>query len=192
MRNRLRHDRWLAFSLVAVCLWLTGCAAPLRSAPVPDLATLPASAPRTQHLVFEHDGERRQLLAVLRHDQSALRMALLSPQGQRLLTLEQDGNGARFLPGAAFEPPFSAQWLAERLAWSLWPVEELERAFADSRWAVQRHEGGHKIYYRKQLIATVTDTGTCHIVDDVQAGYRLYRTTVAPNATHDELPCPAQ
>lgn len=191
MISALRLDRCAGLSLLMACLWLSGCAAPFKPAPVPDLAALPASAPRTQHLIIEHDGERQQLLAVLRHDQSLLRMALLSPQGQRLLTLEQDGDGARFLPGAAFEPPFSAQWLAERLAWSLWPVEQLERAFADSRWAVQRQEGGHSIYYRKQLMATVTDSGSCHIVDDVQAGYRLYRTTVEPNATHNESPCPA-
>lgn len=183
--------RCWAVGLLAVCLLISGCAAPLRSAPVPELATLPASAPRTQHLVFERDGERHELLAVLRHDQKVLRMALLSPQGQRLLTLEQDADGARFLPGAVFEPPFSAQWLVERLSWSLWPAEQLERTFDGSRWAVQQTDQGHRIYYRQQLVAIITDTEGCHIVNDVQAGYRLYRTTVEPNASHDELPCPA-
>lgn len=192
MIGQLRVWRCRAISLLAVwLLMMSGCAAQLRSAPVPDLNTLPASAPRTQHLVFEHDGERHELLAVLRHDQRMLRMVLLSPQGQRLLTLEQDADSARFLPGAVFDPPFSAQWLAERLSWSLWPAEELERTFKGSRWAVQQTEQGHRIYYRKQLVTIITDIGSCHIVDDVQAGYRLYRMTVEPNATHDELPCPA-
>lgn len=191
MIDRLRIEWRRAASLLAACLLISGCAAQLRSAPVPELATLPTSAPRTQHLVFEHGTERHELLAVLRHDQRSLRMALLSPQGQRLLTLEQDAEGARFLPGAVFEPPFPAQWLAERLSWSLWPVDQLARAFDGSRWTVQPTEHGHRIYYRKQLVAIISDTGGCHVVDDVQAGYRLYRTTVEPNASHDESPCPA-
>ena len=191
MIHRLRLGRCLPAGMLAGCLLLAGCAASPRSAPVPELRTLPASAPHTQHLVFEHDGERHELLAVLSHDQRVLRMALLSPQGQRLLTLEQDAKGARFLPGAAFDPPFSAQWLAERLSWSLWPVEQLARAFRGSSWSVQQHPQGHDIYYRKQLVASIIDTGHCHVVDDVQAGYRLYRTPVQPNASHDELPCPS-
>lgn len=172
------------------CVWLGGCAISPRPAPIPDLATLPARAPQAQRLVFEHNGEWRELLALIRHNQTSLRLALLSPQGQRLLTLEQDSAGARFLPGAAFEPPFSAQWLAERIAWSLWPADELEQAFAGSHWAVQQHEGGHRIYYRKQLMATVSDGDNCHIVDDVQAGYRLYRAPLEPDATQEKSLCP--
>ena len=191
MIEQLRLDRCWAAGLLAAWLLMSGCATQLRSAPVPQLTALPASASRTQHLTFERDGERHELLAVLRHDQNLLRMALLSPQGQRLLTLEQDADGARFLPGAVFDPPFSAQWLAERLSWSLWPAEQLQEAFNGSRWAVQQTEQGHKIYYRKQLVAIITDTGGCHIVDDVQAGYRLYRTNVELDTSHDELPCPA-
>ena len=186
-----RFDSHLAVGLLTACLLVTGCATGLRSAPVPPLSTLPTSAPSTQHLVFEHDGERHELLAVLRHDSDTLRMALLSPQGQRLLTLQQDNAGVRFLDGALFDPPFSAQWLLQRLSWSLWPVAQLEQAFRGSDWAVQQQAKGHNIYYRTQLVATITDIDNCHVVDDLQAGYRLYRMTVDRHPSHEELPCPA-
>lgn len=192
MTLRLRVHARLAFALLAACLLVSGCAARFSAAPVPPLASLPASEPSTQHLVFEHGSERHQLLAVLRHDDRSLRMALLSPQGQRLLTLEQDDRGVRFLDGAVFDPPFSAQWLLERLSWSLWPVEQLQRSFQGSAWSVQQHAQGHDIYHRQQRVARITDSGDCHIVDDLQAGYRLYRTPLAPDSTQDEPPCPAR
>ena len=190
-RVRARFNKRLAAGLLIAGLLVTGCATGMRSAPIPPLATLPASAPSTQHLVFEHDGERHELLAVLRHDSDTLRMALLSPQGQRLLTLEQDSEGVRFLDDALFDPPFSAQWLLQRLSWSLWPVAQLEHAFQGSGWSVQQHARGHNIYYRKQWVASITDSGRCHVVDDLQAGYRLYRMTVDSHPNDEELPCPA-
>ena len=186
-----RFQPCLAAGVLSVCLLVAGCATGMRSAPVPPLATLPASVPSTQHLVFEHDGERHELLAVLSHDSDTLRMALLSLQGQRLLTLQQDNAGVRFLDGALFEPPFSAQWLLQRLSWSLWPVAQLEQAFQGSDWAVQQRAKGHNIYYRKQWVASITDSGRCHVVDDLQAGYRLYRMTVDRHPSHEELPSPA-
>lgn len=192
MTFRLRFRHQLAVGIVSVCLLASGCASRFSAAPVPPLSTLPASAPSTQQLVFEHGNERHQLLAVLRHDNQTLRMALLSPQGQRLLTLEQDEQGARFLPGAVFDPPFSAQWLLQRLSWSLWPVEQLEHAFRDSAWSVQPTAQGHAIFHRQQQVANIIDQGHCHIVNDLQAGYRLVRTTIEPGLHDDEQPCPAR
>lgn len=187
-----RVNQSMAIATLSLCLMLSACASRFGAAPVPPLASLPASAPSTQHLVFEHGSERHELLAVLRHDERSLRMALLSPQGQRLLTLEQDERGVRFLDGAVFDPPFSAQWLLERLSWSLWPVEQLQHSFQGSAWSVRQHAHGHDIYHRKQRVASITDTGACHIVDDLQAGYRLYRSTLEPDSHQGEPPCPVR
>ena len=188
----LRRRVSQSMAVAALCLMASACATRFGAAPVPPLAALPASAPSTQHLVFEHGDEQHQLLAVLRHDDRKLRMALLSPQGQRLLTLEQDERGVRFADGAVFDPPFSAQWLLERLSWSLWPVEQLQHSFQGSAWSVRQHTRGHDIYHRKQRVARITATGACHIVDDLQAGYRLCRSTLEPDRHQGESPCPVR
>lgn len=193
-RARRRGMRHLAIGGLA--LWLAGCAG-LASiapppAPAPALTALPEYAAQPQRLVFEHGDERHVLLGVLRHDRDSLRLALLSPQGQRLLTLIRDSQGARFQPGGHFEPPFSADWLADRLAWSLWPVPALHAAFAGSDWQLLDKQSERHIVYRNNLIARIGGDADCRIIDDIQAGYRLYISPLSPLDQPSEDACPGQ
>ncbi|WP_229358969.1 DUF3261 domain-containing protein [Halomonas salipaludis] len=130
-----------------------------------------------QRLTFLQQDRRHELIGALRHDERSLRLALLSPQGQRLLTLVQDDQGARFLAGASFDPPFTAEWLANRLAWSLWPSSALAQAFAGTDWALVEDGEGRTIRYRNEDIAHVTGSAECRVIDDIVGNYRL---TIAP------------
>lgn len=163
--------------LIAALALLIGCAGRPVGAPLPELAALPETGTRMQRLTFVHQDRRHELIGALRHDARSLRLALLSPQGQRLLTLVQDDQGARFLADAAFEPPFSAEWLANRLAWSLWPSPALTQAFAGTGWSLVEDDEGRTIRYRNQVIAHVTGSAECRVIDDVEGNYRL---TIAP------------
>ncbi len=127
------------------------------------------------------------LIGMLRHDRDSLRLALLSPQGQRLLTLVRDQEGIRFLPGAAFEPPFTAEWLASRLSWSLWPAEHLRDAFDGSDWTLEATGNERWIRHRGRLVAQLVGGPECRIIHDLEGGYRLAITA----ADHDraEAPC---
>lgn len=152
---------------------LAGCAGP-SVATVPSLTTLPEMQTQRQRLTFEHDDQRHEMIGVLRHDDKALRLAILSPQGQRLLTLIHDDSGSRFLQDAAFEPPFTAEWLASRLSWNLWPAPAINQAFESNAWSLQEDETGRTIRYRQRVVARISGNPACALIDDVEAGYRLY------------------
>ena len=71
-----------------------------------------------------------------------MRLVMLSVQGQRLLTLVHDADGSRFekaRPEVLEKLPFSADWLARRIAWVHWPQAAIDDAFANTGWQlVQR------------------------------------------------------
>ncbi|GAA6133029.1 DUF3261 domain-containing protein [Halopseudomonas sabulinigri] len=169
-----------------LALWLSGCA--MQPAPAPSLAALPVAPAQTLQLRFEHAGETHLMIGVLRRDTDSLRLALLSPQGQRLLSWQRDASGAH-MESAVWQPPFDAEWLGSRLAWSLWPAEALHQAFAGSRWTLQGSPQQRAIYYRKQLIAKVKMDGHCRLIDDLDAGYQL--TITVADAARNTTPCPS-
>lgn len=181
-----RYQRISVFALT--CVLLGGCAS---QPPAPNLATLPPSDRQVQQLIIETPEQSHTLMGVLEHDHRSLRMALISVQGQRLLTLVQDADGARFLPEAAFHPPFSADWLAGRLAWSLWPVAQLRDTFRRSSWSVQQNASGHSVYRRDTLVASIRLSDNCTLIDDIQTGYRLYIIPIALASEPKEHLCPA-
>jgi hypothetical protein len=158
---------------------------------LPDLARLPPDTQRTEHLILQSAEQRQELLGVIQHDHGSLRMTLLSLQGQRLLTLVHDKNGARFLPGAPFDPPFSAHWLASRIAWTLWSPTELRRSFRGSAWRVRQDETGHSVYHLGRRVARIVLSAHCTLIDDTQAGYRLYIIPVESTLQQAGYPCPA-
>jgi hypothetical protein len=170
---------------------LAGCALTPPSAPQPALAQLPDIDSQVQRLTFVIDERQQVLLGVLRHQDQTLRLALLSPQGQRLLTLVQDDQGARFLPDANIAPPFSADWLASRLSWSLWPAQALRQAFAGSDWRLADSSAERRIYRGPVLIARLSGGRDCRIIHDLESDYRLYIATLDDNArATDTCPTP--
>lgn len=172
-------------------LLLTGCAGRLEQSPLPDLAGLAPEPRRVEHLIIESGDQRKDLLGVLQHDQNALRMGLFSLQGQRLLTLVQDREGARFLPDAVFKPPFSADWFASRLAWALWPADQLQADFAGSAWSVERENAGHSIFYRHNRVTQIRFHDHCTMINDIQTGHRVYIIPIEFAQQNKERLCPA-
>lgn len=184
LMRRVALPRRLRLKLVAgLTLVLGACSMAPTGSPVPTLASLPPAGPETQRLTFVRDGETRVLIGVLRHDSRRLQLALLSPQGQRLLTLVRDAKRARFLPGAAFEPPFSAEWLDSRLSWSLWPEARLEEAFAGSDWSLEQAGEERRIYRGDKLVTRLMVTPNCRVIHDIEADFRL--TVAALNGAAD-------
>ncbi|MDN6298200.1 MAG: DUF3261 domain-containing protein [Halomonas sp.] len=174
-----RSRPWLALPTFALAgTLLAGCALTPPDSPRPALEQLPDFDARQQRLTFVSDEDRHIMLGVLRHRDATLRMALLSPQGQRLLTLVQDDDGARFLPGASFQPPFSAEWLAGRLAWDLWSNAALHQAFSGTDWRLEIRAGQRNIYRGDTLIARLSGEADCRLIDDRESGYRLYIATL--------------
>ncbi|MFP5301327.1 DUF3261 domain-containing protein [Cobetia sp. SIMBA_158] len=163
----LRSRLGLASLAVAATLLLSGCSLlapqPLEAvSPMPALASLEQT--RTQRLILRvariesddnaqravdaeaGEGAKEQnlppLIGVLRQSPEAMRLVMLSVQGQRLLTLVHDADGSRFekaRPEVLEKLPFSADWLARRIAWVHWPQGAIDTAFANTGWQlVQR------------------------------------------------------
>lgn len=177
--------------LIVALLLLAGCAGRNDQSLLPDLATLTPEPKRIEHLVIESGDQHTEMLGVLQHDQTELRMALFSPQGQRLLTLVQDGEGARFLPDALFKPPFSAHWFASRLAWALWPATQLQDHFAGSAWSVRQEDTGHSVYHHQNRVARISLHAHCTLIDDLQADHRVYIIPIEFAQQNKEHICPA-
>ncbi|MBU3009277.1 DUF3261 domain-containing protein [Cobetia amphilecti] len=168
LRSAGLHSRLgLASLAVAATLLLSGCSLlapqPLEAvSPMPALASLEQT--RTQRLILrvariESEGSAKRavdaeagegakeqnlppLIGVLRQSPEAMRLVMLSVQGQRLLTLVHDADGSRFekaRPEVLEKLPFSADWLARRIAWVHWPQAAIDAAFANTGWQlVQR------------------------------------------------------
>lgn len=187
----MRHGLPRLVLLIAALLVLGGCAGRPTNAPIPALAMLPEMVTQQQKLTFEYQQERHVLIGVLRQDSQALRLALLSPQGQRLLTLVHDDKGSRFLSDASFDPPFTAEWLASRLSWSLWPASALSQAFDEEHWSLEETSDGRTIRYRERTIARITGDADCQRIEDLEADYRLYIAPIGDNTDPMTASCPA-
>lgn len=147
----------------------------------------------TQRLTFHHGGKTQQLLGIMRHDARSLTLVILSPQGQRLLTLNVDDEQAYFLTDAAFEPPFSADWLASRLIWSLWPAPSLTEAFAGTPWRLEQQGITRDISYRDAPVVRIEQYPHCLFIDDRQGQYRLQIASLdkaSPNKMEGSCPGP--
>lgn len=171
-------------------LLLVGCAGQPAVAPLPAPMTLPGADTQQQRLTFEHQQQRHELIGVLRHDGHSLRLIMLSPQGQRLLTLQHDESGARFIGDTTFDPGFSASWLASRLTWSLWPSPALQQSFAGSQWTLSEAGNRRTIRYRNRVIAYVDRSADCFAIDDIEGGYRLLIASLDDSATRTTATCP--
>lgn len=200
MTNHLLAPLRLIVMLTALLALLNGCSLLPSTAPSPRFANLPLSDTLKRRLTFTPDEEpdkARTLIGLIRLEEGELRVVFLTPYGQRLTTLIHDTEGSRFEEGDVPEKmvkeafPASAEWLASRLEWSLWPAVALEEAFIDSPWSVSITDDAREIHRYGTLIARITPAMTdasreeTVILDDRQGNYRL---RIAPLEDSSEKP----
>lgn len=178
---------WLSIALV-LSMALAGCATRPPPAPSPAFDSIDFNGTLKRRLTFiPYDDERptRELIGLIELGDQQLRAVLLTPFGQRLVTLVHDSEGSRFVPGdippeALREAlPISPEWLASRLEWSLWTTQALRDAFAGSEWSVTIDDGSRVIRRHGDVVARITPAdasaavaGTV-LLDDRQGRYRL-------------------
>lgn len=95
----MRYSRPLV--IAALLALLAGCSLAPPLPPAPSQPALAEPATLKRQLTFERDDdpEPQTLIALIRLDGSELRAALLTPYGQRLVTLVQDADGSRYVAG---------------------------------------------------------------------------------------------
>lgn len=172
--------------------FLVGCAA-LRPSPPPSPAfgAMPVMGPIQRRLTLTpdaHPEQARTLITVVSLEADRLRAVLLTPYGQRLATLVRDARGSRFENGDVAVSgetglPVTADWLAARLEWCLWPLEALQQAFAGSSWSAQQAGDSREIRRDGALVARIRPAvprlagAERVLLDDREGEYRL---TIAP------------
>lgn len=189
---------WLSMTLV-LSMALAGCATRPPPAPSPAFESIDFNGTLKRRLTFiPYDGDRstRELIGLIELTDSRLRAVLLTPFGQRLVTLVHDSEGSRFVPGdippeALREAlPISPEWLASRLEWSLWPTRALRDGFAGSEWTVAIADGSRVVRHGDDVMARITPANASAAVagtvllDDRQGRYRLRITPLDVPGSH--------
>lgn len=189
--SRRRIVSLLLGPLGLAMLGLAGCSLTPPVAPPPSFDSVAATDTFKRRLTFMPDDESQPsqtLIGLIRIADHELRAVLLTPYGQRLVTLVNDAEGSRYLAGdvpqAIIEEklPVPADWLASRLQWSLWPVAALRDAFAGSAWSIAVEGESRIIRHHGKVMARITpasasaDTRQDVLLDDRQGRYRLHIT----------------
>ncbi|GHA96729.1 DUF3261 domain-containing protein [Modicisalibacter luteus] len=171
-----------------VALGLAGCSLAPPVSPSPTFDSVPTTATLKRRLTFMPDDDSQApqtLIGLIRIAEHELRAVLLTPYGQRLVTLVSDTGGSRYLVGDVAQEtvqeklPLPADWLASRLQWSLWPVAALRDAFAGSDWSITVSDGARVIRHHDKVIARITPASVSAgstrevLLDDRQGRYRL-------------------
>ncbi|HAR09858.1 MAG: hypothetical protein CL810_08795 [Cobetia sp.] len=217
----LRSRLGLASLAVAATLLLSGCSLlapqPLEAAsPMPALASLEQTS--TQRLILrvariESDdnakrtvavdaeaGEGAQeqnlppLIGVLRQSPEAMRLVMLSVQGQRLLTLVHDADGSRFekaRPEVLEKLPFSADWLARRIAWVHWPQAAIDDAFANTGWQLVQRGDWQQSRQPAQRIITQDGVTIAELTRDASGSVTLRDPAADMQLTLEPLAAPS-
>lgn len=167
---------------------LAGCSLAPPVPPAPAFDSAPVTGTLKRRLTLQPDDATQPAqtwIALIRLDESRLRAVLLTPYGQRLVTLIHDDRGSRYeasdVPPAALAEhlPMPAAWLASRLQWCLWPSEALQEAFVGSAWSLTIDGEARIIRHHGGTVARITPAETHAAraeevwLDDRQGQYRL-------------------
>jgi len=213
LRSRLR----LASLAVAAGLLLSGCSLlapqPLQAAsPMPTLASLEQTS--TQRLILrvariESEGGAQRavdadesaqernlppLIGVLHQSPEAMRLVMLSVQGQRLLTLVHDADGSRFekaRPEVLEKLPFTADWLARRIAWVHWPQAAIDSAFANTGWQLVQRGDWQQPRQPAQRIILQDDVTIAELTRDASGRVTLRDPAADMQLTLEPLAAPS-
>lgn len=213
LRSRLR----LASLAVAAGLLLSGCSLlvpqPLQAAsPMPTLASLEQTS--TQRLILrvariESEGGAQRavdadesaqehhlppLIGVLHQSPEAMRLVMLSVQGQRLLTLVHDADGSRFekaRPEVLEKLPFNADWLARRIAWVHWPQAAIDDAFANTGWQLVQRGDWQQRRQPAQRIITQAGVTIAELTRDASGRVTLRDPAADMQLTLEPLAAPS-
>lgn len=167
--------------LVLLCLFLLclgGCQSlSLNPAPPVQLKLLPptegpAASLLEQVVTLEAKGQQRQFLVVTKIQQARVDMVALLPTGQRLLTLQYDGQQLAQQQLGVMELP--GEDILAMLQFALWPVTSVKRHYtqqqgwvvlANSQTRVLRHQADTvlEVFYQQQGLVVENHSGNYRV-----------------------------
>lgn len=177
MSRRLALFALLLFSL------LSGCSnRQLEPAPTPQLALLPPADIANeillkQKITFEAGGRRQQFLVVARFQRPRLKLVLLLPTGQPLLTLDYDGQKLLQDNQSTIELP--GREILASMQFALWPEKSLHRHYpSDAGWQIDISDRQRSLLTASGAILKISRKSETLVVDNHLHDYRVIIQTL--------------
>jgi len=173
----------LKLKALAATLMLAACSAARLTAPGPPSLHLlpPGEAPAAlllkQKITLQANGAQRQFLAVARFGLQRLQLVVLSPEGQRLLSLDYDGEnllqedyGPLDLPGRE---------ILAIIQFAMWPEDSIKAHYpAQDGWLVETSAAGRILLTASGAVLKISFQHEELSVDNYLHGYRVIVDTL--------------
>jgi hypothetical protein len=159
-------------------LLLCGCAAFKPRPADPGLGLLPPadagfSADLTQAITLTKGGQAVEVMAVVEISPQAVKLAVLSPLGNRVLSLDWDGKTLKQERDPSLPKEFPAELILRDLQLALWAEEPLRRHLP-RRWSLRAMPGRREFFKDGQSVISISTTDGVTEFDHAALGYHLH------------------
>lgn len=139
-----------------------------------------------QQIEVRRPGGRERFIAQLELRPGRLSMAALTPLGQRLFVLIDDGKTLNYQPFAAVKDRFEPAYILADLQLAHWPLATLQASLAKAKLSLTEHQGVRELRHGTTLLARVTQTAGAHWPAQIEIShperqYTLTITTLEPS-----------
>ncbi len=146
----------LAGLVLAFALTLVACASPTRiDTPLLSPATFGMEIQASQQLLFTRDQQEHTLLAAITIESKQLRLLGLTPQGQRLIKIEFDGQKLHSEQSPLLPVEVPAQAVLQQIQLAYWPLLALQQHYRKP-WSVESSPCQRQLRLEGEPIITVT------------------------------------
>ncbi len=176
-------SRGLALSVLLSFFLASGCSSrQLEPMPAPQLALLPPAdivneLLLKQKITFEAVGRQQQFLVVARFQRPRLKLVLLLPTGQPLLTLDYDGQKLLQDNQSTLELP--GREILASMQFALWPEKSLQRNYpSDAGWQINISDRHRSLLTASGAVLRISRKSETLVVDNYLHDYRVIIQTL--------------
>lgn len=176
-------SRRLAVFALLLFVWLGGCSSrQLETTPPPQLVLLPPAEIASeillkQKITFEAGGRQQQFLVVARFQRPRLKLVLLLPSGQPLLTLDYDGR--KLLQNNQSTVELPGREILASMQFSLWPLQSVQRHYpTEDGWQIKAADRNRTLLTASGVVLKISHKSENLVVDNRLHDYRVIIQTL--------------
>jgi len=149
-----------ACSVAVALLTMSGCSSWLAPAKIPELPLLPPQAlgyslQLSQRVEVTTAGDQQTLLAAWIVADNNLSFVGLTPSGQRLLSLNYDGETLTEHYSELLEQPLPGRDIIAYMQLAHWPEDSIEQALASTDWRLKTDNNQRQLLLKNHLVLTI-------------------------------------
>ncbi|MDH3759446.1 MAG: DUF3261 domain-containing protein [Gammaproteobacteria bacterium] len=176
-------SRRLTVATLVMFFWLGGCSSrQLDTMPPPQLLLLPPAEIAgeillKQAITFEAGGRQQQFLVVARFQRPRLKLVLLLPSGQPLLTLDYDGQ--KLLQDNQSTVELPGREILASMQFALWPQRSLQRHYPpEAGWQIKTSDRDRTLLTASGVVLKISRESETLVVDNHLHDYRVIIQTL--------------